>query len=91
MKQTSDRRAAREREGDEVNLEYLATQLQNHGFHFNLSRTRCPYGHWECRFTPHSMDYEHDYPFGKDDDLDKAIRQAVDSLPKEIREQITVA
>lgn len=71
-------------------LKYLADQLSAAGFHFNLWRTRSPHGHWECRLQPYRDDYPHDWPFGADDNVKQAIKQAIDSIPKALRPEIEI-
>jgi len=72
-------------------LEYLADTLSASGFHFNLWRTRSPHGHWECRLQPYRQDdYEHDWPFGADDNVKIAIKQAISSIPPALRPQIEI-
>ncbi len=70
-----------------LDLEDIATRASNAGFHFGLSRTRCPRGKWEARFNPMDWTFwnKHDAPFGKDDRMEKAVKQAIAALPEEYR------
>ncbi len=73
-----------------IDLEDLATRASNAGFHFALSRTRDPHGKWEARFNPMDWTFwnNHDAPFGKSDKMEKAVKQAVQSLPEQYRVMI---
>ncbi len=74
---------------DTTDIEQIANLLSNSGFHFGLTRTRNAAGMWECRIWPsgavaESMIVDRDFPYGRADTYQQAIRKAIDGLPKEL-------